>query len=254
MDVLICKDEERVGEVAASLVVDRIRNLDEPVIGLATGGSPVGLYRNLQRMVEAGELDLSRATGFALDEYVGLSRDHPQSYHQVIRRTVVEPLRMNPYRVHVPDGLAGDLEASARAYGEAIVASGGIDVQILGIGANAHIAFNEPFSPFGSRPRVVPLTEQTRRDNSRFFSSIDEVPAHAVTQGLSTILESKALVLVAFGEQKAEAISHLVEGAVAIRHPATILQWHEYCTVVIDEAAASKLRSREHFSTLSDAR
>lgn len=254
MEVLICRDEDQVGRVAADLVVDRIRGIVEPVIGLATGGSPIGLYRNLQDKVEAGELDLSRATGFALDEYVGLPREHPQSYYQVIRRTVVEPLRMNPYRVHVPDGMAENLEASARAYGEAIIASGGIDVQVLGIGSNAHIAFNEPFSPFGSRPRVVELTEQTRRDNARFFDSIEDVPTHAVTQGLATILESEALVLVAFGEHKADAIAHLVEGAVAIRHPATILQWHPFVTVVIDEAAASKLRCREHFSTVDFAR
>lgn len=250
MEILICKDEEQVARVAAQKVAERIAGNPAPVLGFATGSSPLGLYTNLQRMVEAGELDLSRAKGFALDEYVGIPLEHPESYHSVIRRTVAEPLRMSAEGTRVPDGLADDLDEGGRAYDQAIRDAGGIDCQILGIGSNGHIGFNEPFSPFCSRTRVVPLTAQTRDDNARFFDSIDQVPTHAVTQGLGTILDSRSAVMVAQGEGKADAIAQAIEGPLTVVCPASVLQFHPDVTIVIDEAAASKLQYRDHFQTV----
>lgn len=247
VEIYVCKDEETVGRVAADVFRDRLRNVQEPVLGLATGSTPLGLYSNLQRMVEAGELDLKGAKGFALDEYVGLSREHPESYYQVIQRTVVEPLQLDPANVHVPDGLAEDLHAAGAAYGEAIREAGGIDIQVLGVGSNGHIGFNEPFSSFASVTRPIKLSSQTREDNSRFFDSLDEVPTHAVTQGLSTILKSRTALMLALGEGKAEAIAHLLEHPMGVLWPISSLQLHRDVVVVIDEAAASKLQHRDHF-------
>lgn len=250
MEVVICRDAAQVGIVAAEKVADRLRGRANPVIGLATGSSPLDLYAHLAKLVDDGALDLSQAYGFALDEYVGLAHEHPESYHAVIHRTVTEPLRMNPARVRVPNGMAADLVGAAQQYEEAIRAAGGVDVQVLGIGSNGHIGFNEPFTSFGSRTHRVPLTEQTRNDNARFFDSMDQVPTHALTQGLGTIMDSRTAVLVATGEHKADAVAAMIEGPVAIAMPASILQFHPDVHVVLDEAAAAKLASRDHFHKL----
>lgn len=250
MEILICADPHRAGIVAAEKVAERLAVRESPVLGLATGSSPLGLYAHLKSMVADGKLDLSSAHGFALDEYVGLDLDHPESYHSVIRRTVVEPLGLDPERVHVPDGATEDPSAAGRAYDAAIRDAGGVDVQVLGIGSNGHIGFNEPFSSFASRTRVVPLTAQTRADNARFFDSPEQVPTHAITQGLGTILESRSAVLIATGANKAEAVAKLIEGPVAVAHPASILQFHTDVVIVVDEAAAGQLRNDEHFARL----
>lgn len=250
MEIIICRDADQVGVEAARHVVEGIAGKEEPVLGWATGSSPLGLYAELARMVGDGELDLAKAKGFALDEYVGIAVDHPESYHDVIRRTVIEPLGMDPALVRVPDGLADDVDAAAAEYDEAITAAGGIDVQVLGIGSNGHIGFNEPLTSFGSLTHRVALTARTREDNARFFDSIDEVPTHAVSQGLATIMRSRRAVLVAMGEGKADAIAAMVEGPVSQVCPASILQFHPDAIVVVDEAAASKLQLREHFRTV----
>ncbi|AQP51332.1 glucosamine-6-phosphate deaminase [Tessaracoccus flavescens] len=247
MEIVICKDPQDVGKVAADRVISYLEGLPTPVIGLATGSSPLALYEELARRVEAGTFDFSHGLGFALDEYVGIPRSHAESYHSVITRTVVEPLRMDPARVRVPDGLASDLQAAADEYDEAIELAGGVDVQILGIGSNGHIGFNEPFSSFSSRTRVKTLTPETREDNARFFDSIEQVPTHCVTQGLGTIMDSRVAVLVASGERKAEAVAAMVEGPVAARFPASILQFHPRAIVIVDEAAASKLEHIDYF-------
>jgi glucosamine-6-phosphate deaminase len=224
------------GEGVARLVAGK----PDAVIGLATGSSPLPLYEELARRVRDG-LDLGAVSGFALDEYVGLPIDHPQSYHAVIRSQVVEPLRLDANRVHVPDGLAADLAGACASYERAIATAGGVDVQILGIGSNGHIGFNEPGSPLDSRTRVVELAERTRRDNARFFDSIDQVPTHSVTQGIGTILEARHLVLLARGERKAAAVAAAVEGPVTPDHPASALQLHDAVTLLLDSAAASQL-------------
>ena len=253
MEIVICKDAHEAGIAAADRLVHYIEGLPTPVIGLATGSSPKALYQELTRRVEGGRLDLSHALGFALDEYVGIDRSHPESYHSVIPHSVIEPLRMTPSRVRVPDGLAADLQAAADEYDEAIELAGGVDVQILGIGSNAHIGFNEPFSSFSSRTRIKTLTPQTREDNARFFDSIEQVPTHCVTQGLGTIMDSRVALLMASGEKKADAIAAMVEGPVATRCPASILQFHPRAIVVIDEAAASKLQNIEFFRHIQEA-
>ncbi|WP_297739884.1 glucosamine-6-phosphate deaminase [uncultured Tessaracoccus sp.] len=250
MQVVICPDAHQVGNVSARFVAESLRASKNPVIGLATGSSPLGLYAELARMVHEEGLDFSAVQGFALDEYVGISYDHPESYHAVIQRTVVEPLGMRPENVHVPEGIADDVDASAAQYDADIEAAGGIDVQVLGIGANGHIGFNEPFTSFAAMTHTVPLTQQTRADNARFFGSIDEVPTHAVTQGIATIMRSRRAVLVAQGEGKADAIAAMVEGPISQVCPSSMLQFHPDAIVVVDEKAASKLRYRDHFQSL----
>lgn len=247
MEIIICPSSEEVGRVAAAKVAQVCRSASPPVLGLATGSSPLAIYTELAALIAAGELDLSGASAFALDEYVGLGYDHPESYHAVIDRSVTQPLGLDPERVHVPDGAAGDIEAACQAYEQAIVASGGVDVQILGIGGNGHIGFNEPTSSFRSRTRIKTLAARTRLDNQRFFDSLEEVPTHCLTQGLGTIMDARNVVLVAQGERKAEAIAAAVEGPVTSIWPASVLQFHRSATVIIDDAAAGRLQLADYY-------
>lgn len=246
MEIVIAGDAQQAARTVAERIAAVARSSPHPVLGVATGSSPQGAYRELAAQVGAGLLDLSRASAFALDEYVGLPADHEQSYTATIRRTVTEPLHLDPARVHVPDGRAADLVAACERYERMIRDAGGVDVQVLGIGENGHIGFNEPSSGLGSRTRVTTLTESTRRANARFFDDLDEVPAHAVTQGLGTIGEARQVVLVALGARKAEAVAGMVDGPVSARCPASVLQLHPRCTVVLDEDAASRLADVDH--------
>ncbi|MGY2075168.1 MULTISPECIES: glucosamine-6-phosphate deaminase [unclassified Blastococcus] len=247
MEVVILPGPDDVAREAAARVAAVVRRRRDAVLGLATGSSPLGLYAELARQVAAGELDVSGVRGFALDEYVGLPPEHPESYASVIRRTVTRPLGLDPARVHVPDGRAADLAEAAAGYERAIVAAGGIDLQILGIGTNGHIGFNEPTSSIASRTRVKTLAPRTRADNARFFASPDEVPMHCLTQGLGTILEARELLLVAQGERKAHAVAAAVEGPLSSMCPASVLQLHPRAAVFVDEAAASRLRLADYY-------
>ena len=248
MEVIICPDGAEVARLGAGYIARaRLECGPEIVLGVATGSSPLAMYQELTRMVRSGELDLSRASAFALDEYVGLAPGHPQSYAEVIRRTVTEPLGLDSERVHVPDGSASDVEGAARDYEASIARAGGIDVQILGIGSNGHIGFNEPTSSLTSRTRIKTLTERTRRDNARFFSGTDEVPTHCLTQGLGTIMDAGRLLLLAQGEHKAAAVAAAVEGPITAMVPGSILQFHRFATVIVDEAAASELRLADYY-------
>jgi len=247
MEVVILPDAEAIGALAARLVAAELRRAERPVLGLATGSSPLGIYAALRRLVDAGDLALAGVPGFALDEYVGLPTGHPESYAEVLRREVVEPLRMDPALVRAPDGAAADLEAACAAYERAIAEAGGITVQILGIGENGHIGFNEPTSSLASRTRIKTLAAATRAANARFFPDGEAVPTHCLTQGLGTILEAGALVLVAQGERKAEAVRQAVEGPLSSRWPASALQLHRRATVIVDEAAASRLELADYY-------
>lgn len=247
MEVVICPDEQQVGAVAADRVIAQLSGKQTPVLGLATGSSPLNLYEELQRRAEAGDVDFSHALGFALDEYVGLDPEHPLSYRQTILRTVVRPLGMNPDRVRVPNGFAADLQEAAEEYERAIREAGGVDVQILGIGTNGHIGFNEPTSSFSSRTRIKTLTQQTREDNARFFSDDETVPTHCVTQGLGTIMDAHNVVMVATGEKKADVVAAMIEGPVSAMCPASLLQFHRHAFVIIDEAAAAHLQYADYF-------
>lgn len=247
MEVIIVPTPTDVGRVAAAKIADVVARRASPVIGLATGSSPQHLYADLHRRVEAGAISFATARGFALDEYVGLPLAHPQSYASVIARDVVRPLGFDPARVHVPDGRATDLRGAAADYEAAIDAAGGIDIQILGIGSNGHIGFNEPTSSLASRTRIKTLAHRTHEDNARFFDSPDDVPRHCITQGLGTILDARELLLVAQGEAKADAIAATVEGPLGAMVPGAALQLHPHATVVVDEAAASKLRLSDYY-------
>jgi glucosamine-6-phosphate deaminase len=247
MEIVILPTADEVGRVAAARIAALVSADAESVLGLATGSSPLGIYAELARAVAAGRLDFGRVRGFALDEYVGIPADHPQSYAAVIQSEVVEPLGMDPALVRVPDGRAGDLAAACLEYERDIADAGGVDLQILGIGANGHIGFNEPTSSFASRTRIKTLAERTVIDNARFFDSSEQVPTHCLTQGLGTIMEARQVVLVAQGEQKADAVAAAVEGPVSSMWPASLLQHHEHATIVIDEAAASKLRLADYY-------
>ena len=250
-EIIIVKNEAEAGEIYGRCVADLIKAKPDAVLGLATGSSPLAAYQALAKIVKDEAIDVSGVRGFALDEYIGLPLTHPESYHATIHRTVVEPLGLDPAKVHVPGDVLngtpledGDKVALAGpAYDRAIEAAGGIDVQILGIGTDGHIAFNEPGSSLASRTRIKTLTEQTRVDNARFFDGdLDAVPRHCLTQGLGTIMEARHIVLVATGKGKAEAVHHMVEGAVSAMWPATILQHHPHVTVLLDDAAAGRLQ------------
>lgn len=235
---------------AAALVADHIAGQverdPELVLGVATGSSPLPLYAALRERREAGA-DFSRVTAFALDEYVGLPPEHPQSYHAVIHREVTVPLGLDPARVHVPDGAVEGLETAGERYEALIEAVGGVDIQIVGIGASGHIGFNEPGSGFLSRTRVKTLVRQTRIDNARFFDSVDEVPLHCVTQGLGTIMRARHIVMLAFGSGKSDIVARAFEGPVTSSVPASVLQGHPHVTAVLDEEAASSLRFADYY-------
>jgi glucosamine-6-phosphate deaminase len=247
MEIIILPSPAEVGEVAARKIAQIIDRKPTAVVGLATGSSPLTIYAELAAQVRGARLDASAVRGFALDEYVGIPEEHPESYASVIRREVIEPLGLDPALVRVPDGRAADIEAACVQYDEAIRDAGGVDIQILGIGANGHIGFNEPTSSFASRTRIKTLAPQTRADNARFFDNADDVPTHCVTQGLGTIMEARELVLVAQGANKADAIAAAVEGPVTSMCPGSILQFHPHATVVIDEAAAAGLTLNDYY-------
>lgn len=248
MEVLILPDTRRIAEVGADIIAQHVDAEPATVLGLATGSSPLTVYRELGRRIERGELSLRGCSAFLLDEYLGLPQGHPESYRQVIEREFVDLVDISSEVVHGPEGSAKDVVAACVEYEARIAAAGGVDVQLLGIGSNGHIAFNEPGSSLASRTAARVLTEQTRRDNARFFAGdIDAVPRHCLTQGIGTILEARHLVLIATGERKAEAVQQLVEGPVSAFWPATALQLHPHVTVLLDEAAAARLQLREYY-------
>ncbi|MBW3088329.1 glucosamine-6-phosphate deaminase [Bifidobacterium sp. 82T24] len=247
-EVIIVKNEDEAGEIYARCVADLIKAKPDCVLGLATGSSPLAGYRHLAQLIKDEGIDVSGVRGFALDEYAGLDPNHPESYRSVITRTVVEPLGLNPDQVHVPNGNLDTIREAGHEYDEAIAAAGGVDLQILGIGTDGHIGFNEPGSSLASGTRIKTLTEQTRIDNARFFDGdIDQVPTHCITQGIGTIMKARHLVLMAFGDGKAEAVAETVEGGVSALCPASALQLHPHATVIVDEAAASRLRNKDYY-------
>jgi glucosamine-6-phosphate deaminase len=243
MEVVILRDAKEIGGVAADAIAALLGRKQDAVLGLATGSSPLAIYDELAARCDAGLISFRHCRGFTLDEYVGLPADHPERYRNVIDRVFVSRVDFAPGAVHGPDGLATDIPAACAAYENAIRASGGVDVQILGIGTDGHIAFNEPGSSLASRTRIKTLTRQTRLDNARFFGDdVDAVPTHCLTQGLATIMEARHVILVATGSRKAEAVHHLVEGPVSAMWPASILQHHPHVTALLDDAAAQRLQ------------
>ncbi|WP_129786994.1 glucosamine-6-phosphate deaminase [Promicromonospora panici] len=246
MEVVIAPPGE-LARLAADAVEGLVRANPEAVLGLATGSSPLAVYDELVRRHKEG-LSFARVRAFMLDEYVGLPADHPERYRNVINKEFASRVDLAPGAVQGPDGLAADLPAACAAYEKAIADAGGVDLQILGIGTDGHIAFNEPGSSLASRTRIKTLTKQTREDNARFFGgSVDDVPRHCLTQGLATIMSARHLVLLASGRTKAEAVHQLVEGPVSAMWPATIMQLHPHATVLVDDAAASRLQLADYY-------
>ncbi|MDX2645996.1 glucosamine-6-phosphate deaminase [Streptomyces sp. PA03-1a] len=247
MEVVIVPDATAGGELIAGAIADLLRRKPDALLGVATGSTPLPVYRALAGLAGEGRADVSRARICQLDEYVGLPAGHPESYRSVVLREVVEPLGLARESFMGPDGTAEDIVEACAAYERTLAAAGGVDLQLLGIGTDGHIGFNEPCSSLASRTRIKTLTEQTRKDNARFFDRPEAVPHHVITQGIGTILEARHLVLLATGEAKAEAVALAVEGPLAAVVPASALQLHPHATVVVDEAAASKLKLADYF-------
>ncbi len=248
MEIVITESADASGGLAADAIVALLHRKPDAVLGLATGSSPLPIYDALAARCEAGEVSFARARGFTLDEYVGLPADHPERYRTVIDTEFVSRVDFAPDAVQGPDGLADDITAACAAYEAAIAAAGGVDLQILGIGTDGHIGFNEPGSSLASRTRIKTLTQQTRIDNARFFGDqVDAVPTHCLTQGLATIMSARHVVLIASGSGKAEAVHQMAEGAVSALWPATILQHHPHVTVLVDRAAASRLQLADYY-------
>ena len=219
------------------------------VLGLATGSTPVSLYRELIRLHNEEKLDFSRVVTFNLDEYYPMAKESEHSYFRWMHETLFDKINIRPENIHIPDGTLApeEVDRFGAEYEKKIKAAGGIDVQILGIGRTGHIGFNEPGSSLASRTRVKTLTDATRADNARFFASPADVPRHCLTQGLGTIREARALVLLAFGSAKAEAVAGAVEGPVSASLPGSVIQLHPDVTVLVDEAAAARLRYADYY-------
>lgn len=239
MRVIVGTQEEVVAQ-AAQRYVNLLAAKPDAVLGLATGSTPLGLYADLAKLCAEGKLSFADCTTFNLDEYIGLDGTHEQSYRYFMDHNLFQHIDIKPENTHVPSGFVKDDEEAAR-YDAEIDAAGGIDLQLLGIGNNGHIGFNEPLTPFTSVTHIVKLTDSTREANKRFFSSLDEVPTHAVTMGIHTVMKARSIMLLAFGEGKAEIIKKTVQGRPDTAVPASLLQLHEDVTLYLDEAAASKL-------------
>ena len=246
-EVIIVSSESEAGRLVAESILELIGTKPDAVLGLATGSTPLPVYRELAALAKERGTDFSRVRGFALDEYIGLPPGHPQTYRATIEREVIEPIGLNPALVHVPNGSLADIGHSGEDYERLIDSAGGIDLQLLGIGTDGHIGFNEPGSSFESRTRVKTLTQQTRHDNARFFERPDEVPLHSITQGLGTIRRARHLVLLAFGEQKAHAVAGAVEGPITASNPASAIQLHPRTTLLLDDDAAAELTNVDYY-------
>ncbi|WP_404454330.1 glucosamine-6-phosphate deaminase [Virgibacillus necropolis] len=241
MNVLKVKNYDEMSEKACSILLDKINSVPHPVLGLATGSTPEGLYKKLIEEYRSGEVSFKDTTTFNLDEYIGLSMDHPNSYHHYMKDHLFQHIDIDMEKAHVPNGDVTDVQSECKDYEKIIHENGNIDIQILGIGTNGHIGFNEPGTPFTSRTHIVNLAESTRQANARFFGSIEDVPTRAITMGIETIRESKEIIVLVSGEKKAEALSRFINGDVSESFPASILQKHNNVTIVADEAALSKL-------------
>lgn len=253
MRVIVEKDRDQVGRRAAQFVAELVRRRPTCVLGLATGGTVLGMYAELVRMHREEGLDFSRVVSFNLDEYVGLGPTHPQSYRYFMQQQFFDHVNIDIRNTHVPDGRALDFEAHCEQYEKTIKEEGGIDLQILGIGGDGHIAFNEPGSSLGSRTRLKTLTAETVRDNARFFETEAEVPRLAITMGVGTILESRRCLLLAAGESKAKAIRETVEGPVTAQVTASALQLHREVVAILDEEAARLLERRDYYRQVEQA-
>lgn len=241
MRIIVCKDKQSQGEAAASLFAAQMLRKADSVLGFATGSSPLGTYAALAGLYQRGALDFSTARTFNLDEYVGMDPAHEQSYFRFMYDNLFSKVNIPKENYHLPNGNASDVQAECARYEQAIAAAGGIDLQLLGIGHNGHIGFNEPDTVFPGDTHVVSLTESTIEANKRFFASANEVPRQAISMGIGTIMRARGVVLVINGAEKADITKKALQGPVTPEVQASILQFHRNVTVVLDEGAASKL-------------
>ena len=235
---VIIDSAEKIAALAAQQYVDLLKRKPNAILGGATGSTPLGLYAELVRLNKAGEISFKDASSFNLDEYVGLDGTHDQSYRYFMDHNLFDHIDIDKSRTRVPSGI--DV-SDPSAYDKEIAAAGGVDLQLLGIGNNGHIGFNEPGTPFGSLTHIVELTESTREANKRFFASIDEVPTHAVTMGIKTVMQARSIILMAIGPAKAPIMKEMLQGPVPEKVPASVLQLHPDVTVYMDYEAAKLL-------------
>lgn len=247
MEIIVQDSPGEMSKTAARVVARTLNAKPNAVLGLATGSTPLGLYQELVRMHQEEGLDFSQITTFNLDEYVGLTRKHPQSYHYFMHENLFQHINIPKQNIYIPSGTTDNYEAFCKWYEQRIVECGGIDLQILGIGSDGHIAFNEPTSSLGSRTRIKTLARQTIEDNARFFNSPDEVPVYAITMGVGTILEARKITLLAHGKQKADAVAAAIEGPVTSKITASALQLHRDVMYIIDRDAASSLDMLDYY-------
>ncbi len=247
MEIIISKDYDELSRTAAGIIRDQVTAKPNSVLGLATGGTPIGTYKELIRMHKEEGLDFSKVTTFNLDEYVGLGPTHEQSYHYFMHENLFNHINVNPDNIHVPSGVARDFESYCQSYEEEIKGAGGIDLQLLGIGGDGHIAFNEPGTSLASRTHIETLDEQTIKDNARYFDKPEDVPRFAITMGVGTILDVKAILLIANGEKKSDVVAAFIEGPITSQVTSSALQLHPRVTVVLDEPAASRLKRIDYY-------
>jgi glucosamine-6-phosphate deaminase len=248
MEIIIQPSSQTASVIAARIVARLLREKPDAVLGFATGSTPLLLYRELIKM----KLDWRRVTTFNLDEYVGLPPEHPQSYHSFMWENLFRHINIPKKNVHIPDGMAKDIPKFCVRYEKQIRDAGGIDLQVLGIGTDGHIGFNEPTSSLASRTRIKTLTPETRRDNARFFASEDQVPYHVITMGIGTIMDARQCLMLAFGANKTQAVAEAVEGPITSMNPASVLQMHGVTKVCLDEAAAAKLKKAGYYRWVYD--
>ena len=247
MKVIIKETSEAASRLAARVVAELIQRRPYAALGFASGSTPLQLYAELVRLHREEGLDFNRITTFNLDEYVGVARDHPTSFNYFMHQHLFDQVNIPTEHIHIPDGLTKDIQLECERYERSIKSVGGINLQILGIGRNGHIAFNEPSSSLASRTRVTRLTRGTIQDKARFFDSQESVPTHSITMGIGTILETRHCLLMAFGEGKKEAVTRAVEGPVSASLPASALQLHPRVRIFLDEEAASGLENADYY-------
>ena len=241
MNVCVYPNGDLAAVAAAVLIAGQVIDKPKSVLGLATGSTPLPIYRELISMWHRGVIDFGSVTTYNLDEYVGLGPDHPCSYRRFMQENLFSHINVQQSNIHIPNGLAQDVDAECAAYDAAIAAAGRLDLQLLGMGANGHIGFNEPAAVFTTHSYCVKLSEQTLKDNRRFFEDGAPMPTHALTMGIASIMQAKRIVLVATGKNKAAAVRAMIEGPVDPMVPASILQMHRHATILLDADAASLL-------------
>ena len=252
MEVIIRENAEQCARVSAKIVEKHFREQEKVVLGLATGSTPLQLYQEFISLYQSGDISFKNCTTFNLDDYVGLPHSHPQSYHFYMKEHLFEHIDIPSANIRIPDGTSKNLRQTCIDYETGIKNAGGIDLQILGIGSNGHIGFNEPMGSLSSRTWIKILTKNTIKDNARFFDHTDQVPKHVITMGIGTILEARHCLILACGWKKAQAVKAMIEGAVTAQWPASALQFHQRTTAVLDESAASLLSNKEHFEWVEE--